>query len=284
MRKFETGSSSRFETILTQSIMLIFFVGLLIFTLAIFISFLRRQIDFGQFIFVFVAINLVIMRPAVVFSLGPLLVTFGQPQIAEALYSLIIRIAPRFGFAYVQRGVLRQLRKEVNEALSDYEIALNIAKDKAILSKPPLWSANYSAALIHAYKADIYLVKQDAHQAIIECSNGLGLKENNQSLTSLLHFQRAYAQLVVGNYEDALLEFNTLYFDGRLAAHESSLETELYALKALTYYNLNDFDEAKSLWQQAIRLDRNYANPVWLRDTFLWPESLLKLANQLQTA
>ena len=263
--------------------MLVMFVGLLIGILGILISFLRREIDLGTFIIVFVPIILLIVRPLVVFSLGSLLVTFGQPNIAETLYSLMIGIAPKFGFAYFQRGILRQNREDMNEALSDYEIALNIAKAKTTLAKPPLWSVNYSAALIRSLKVDIYLFKQDEQQAIIECNNGLELNENDQSITLFLKYQRGYAQLVIGNYEDALLDFNCIYFNGELTARERPFETELYALKALAYYKLEDFDEANMLWEKAVKLDHNYTNQDWLHDTCRWPEGLIQTAGSIRT-
>jgi len=273
--------SSRFQTTLSQSILLITFVGLLIGILAILVGFLRREIDLFTFLIAFGAIVLLVIRPLVVFSLGPLLVGLGQPKIAERLYSSMIRLAPQFGFAYFQRASLKQNRKSMDDALLDYEIALDIVKSKAALSNTPLWSVNYSAALIHANKADIYLFKGDIPSAIVECNNGLALDENNQGIALLLKFQRGYAQLLNANYEEALLDLNSLYFDGDLAPNERPVEIELYALRALAYANLVDFDEAKSLWEKAVALDSNYANLDWLRDTHLWPSHLLSLTEKL---
>ncbi len=235
------------------------------------------ELNSDVYLILFAPIEILVALAFLIFFLGPALVKIGKPQAAERLYSIMIRLNHNFGFGYYQRGLLRHNLEDFDRALQDYDRALEIAKTKAAQPLLQYFSINYSSALIHLNKGDLYRYsKQDSRQAILEYNSGLALKEDQPVINSLLQTRRGYAQLVNGNYHEALLDFDHLQLKGKMAAN-------LGPLKALAYQGLGSHEEAKERWKQALATNPNYANPTWLRDTLLWPESLLLLASQLQT-
>ncbi len=270
--------SPRFAKLLKQ-IYGLFFLVIVLLGVSVVITYITRpKLKLDIFLVLFIPILLIFAVSFPIFYLGPILERLGKPQLAEKLYSSMIQLNRDFGFGYYQRALLRHNLGDLDHALQDYDRALEIAKIKAAQPLLQYFSINYSSALIHANKGDVYLYrKHNSHQAILEYNSGLALKENQPIINSLLHTRRGYAQLVNGNYHDALLDFDHLQLKGKMAA-------DLSSLKALAYQGLGRHEEAKAQWKQALAVNPNFANPNWLRDTLLLPESLLKLANQLQTA
>jgi len=268
--------------VIGQIALLVMFAALLILPIGLVVGFLRGEMDALIFVLSLAGLVIIFYRPLFVFALGPLLISFGLLNSAETYYSLMLRFAPQFGFAFANRAVVRQKRGDVENALADYDKALAIADQKAHLAKPPFWSVSYSAAFIHVSKAELYLVQGKPQEAVTEFDAALQLNEAKQSLTLYWEYRRAYAQIISGSYEDALNNLDSLYFDNELEPDEAAVENDIHALKALAYQALNRPAEAQAAWQQAITLNPNYANPAWLRDTLLLPEPLLTLATAIQ--
>ncbi len=265
-----------------QISLLVMLAALLILPMALVDGFLRGQYNVLILVACLSGLVIIFYRPLLVFVLGPLLVSFGLDKAAENYYSLMLRFAPQFGFAYLQRAVVRQKRGDIANALVDYDKALEITAQKAQLAKPPLWSVNYSIAFIHVSKAELYLVQDKPQQAVTEFDAALKRNEAAQSQTLYWEYRRAYAQVISGSYEDALNNLDSLYFDSELEPNEAQVETDLHALKALVYQALDRPAEARESWQQATALNPKYANPAWLRNNLNWPENLLQLAAGIQ--
>ncbi|MCA0456097.1 MAG: tetratricopeptide repeat protein [Chloroflexi bacterium] len=234
-------------------------------------------LDVFMVIFLFLLIVIFVWPPIFVMYTGQLSANLGKPGVGVRFYSYFMKLSPNSGILYAQRAVLNQNLKAHDVALNDYDTALKLAKTKPVQPQPALWSFTYSLTNIYANKADIYLQKHDPQQALFECNSGLAVKENQPAVKSMLYLRRGHAQLLMGNYQGALADLDSL----RL---EDKITPELLALKALAYQALNRHAEAQIAWQQAITLNPEYTNPAWLRDTLKWPEPLLTLASALQTA
>jgi len=251
-------------------------------TFLIFIGFLRGNLDFGSFILVFVPAALLIGLVFTVFYLGSILIKMGKITAAEDLYTFMIRVNHNFGYAYVQRGTLRQVqKKEMTKALLDYDSALDIAKAKAARPKQA-FSVNYHSSVIYSNKAVIYLMQRNAPQAIIECNNGLALNGQPPIVHLFLLQNRAYAYVMNANYDAALIDLDTIHFDGPMACYKKLLGADVAALKALAYWELNRHDEAKIAWLEAVAAQPNYNQPEWLRETRKWPHTMIELAAVIQ--
>jgi tetratricopeptide (TPR) repeat protein len=271
----------RFQSMLQRLYSLFFFgfMGLGVVSIVIFA--IRGELPLTTFWIILIPLVALVGSFFIIFYLGPILFKIGKPKAALNLYSFLIRINSKFGYGYLQRGILRHAQRDTDNALMDYDQALKLAKIKAASRQPQYFSINYSAASIYGNKADIYLYKNDPQQAILECNMGLSLHENQPAINLLLQYRRGYAQLVTGNYDGALQDLNTLHFEGKTAAHAKSFAPNINALKAISLAGLGRIDEAKSFWAKAVAANPDFNKSEWLRTTRLWPSNLISLAEQL---
>ncbi|MEA1940311.1 MAG: tetratricopeptide repeat protein [Candidatus Caldatribacteriota bacterium] len=115
----------------------------------------------------------------------------------------------------------------------------------------------------HIYLAQLYYDINEVGLSLDECEEVLRLDPQNKEISWLLkkneqsrkygreayqHYEKGYLSYKEGNYQDAINYFTQSIF------YNSEYKESHYYL-ALTYYELEDFDNSIKQWEEAIRLD-----------------------------
>ncbi|MYB00145.1 tetratricopeptide repeat protein [Candidatus Poribacteria bacterium] len=164
---------------------------------------------------------------------GNVLIMLGQISTAIETYSRAIELDPRHAFAYNNRGIAYDRKREVNKALKDYDEAIRLKKDFA--------EAYYNRGITYREKGEVDFAIKDFDKAI---------QLNPQ-------FARAYSNR--GNVYDMKNEI-----DRAIRDHNRAIELDLnnpifYNNRGIAYGKKDEADLAIEDFNKAIELKPDYA-------------------------
>ena len=163
---------------------------------------------------------------------GNVLLLLGQVDSAVKSYSQTIEFDPRHAFAYNNRGIAYDRKREINKALKDYDEAIRLKKDFA--------EAYYNRGITYREKDEV----------------DLAIKDFNKAIQLNPQFARAYSNR--GNVYDMKNDVNRAIRD-----HNRSIELDLnnpifYNNRGITYGKKDEVDLAIEDFNKAIELKPDY--------------------------
>ena len=163
---------------------------------------------------------------------GNVLLLLGQVDSAVKSYSQTIEFDPRHAFAYNNRGIAYDRKREISKALKDYDEAIRLKKDFA--------EAYYNRGITYREKDEV----------------DLAIKDFNKAIQLNPQFARAYSNR--GNVYDMKNDVNRAIRD-----HNRSIELDLnnpifYNNRGITYGKKDEVDLAIEDFNKAIELKPDY--------------------------
>lgn len=264
-------------------VMAVGFVGIVLIGLVwLILQTLRGETPLGGMLIVVIPIVAFIILTVMILYWGTFLWYMGKPSIAEQHYTNLLRLWPRFWFAYEQRASLKQQRGEFAGALADYQQALQFAEVDPANSKILIFTFSFNAALFHSNVSSLYFRQGAFEDCIRECDAGLAHSPLEKVVESILRFNRGLAYLNLEQFESALSDLNALAtdMDDRF---KQSFELSVTAHSAVALCGLGREAEARDLWTELTARESRYRDMTWVTEQFKWPEALVNLAQRLMS-
>lgn len=214
---------------------------------------------------------------------GNFLFNRGWYGVAESHYSNLIRMNPKIVVGYDQRALMRIKQDKFDDALSDLNRAVELARQEVRQPVSPSEVIINKSSYLHILNArgNFYLMIGNPDEAFKDFNmilTELDLDNIDPPVISVVHLNRGISRLHSGNYDEALPDLEQAKVG---LANQPALNMALFNL-ALTYQALGRVDEARGHWREAVEKDTNVKDRGWLeKERSHFPEPVWALWEQL---
>ena len=209
---------------------------------------------------------------------GLILFNLKQYSEAEAAYKKAIELSPRAAF-YNNRGNLYKNQGKAELALADYNRALDL--------NPKYADAYNNRGLLYSDQGKMDLALTDYNQAIAINPKDAGAYNNraifyaelaltdyNQALSIEKNDVVTIKNIGLIKYEIGAIDEAKQQFEQAIAINGNGESAEPQLALAVTLSTLGDSEKALSMAQEALRIDKQYANVEFLQEN-LWGDKLI---------
>ena len=214
------------------------------------------------------------------YDLGKESLTNGEIGDAITKLSNAIELKPDFGDAYYLRGLALALEEEYDEAIADFEMALELDPNRA--------DGGVALAGAYAGRGVGYALRGDYDEAIADFEKAISLGIDNddvQSGLSLAYLRRGLDHLDEGDDDEAVADFDRAIadFERIIAADPNNTDAKIvvagaYLMRAVVFYEdgyfggkFAYFDRAFADLDRSLELDPNNVGArVAIADAYLW--------------